>query len=125
MIVLTSFSVKVVKMLAIVRDLSENRTFRRIQRTKYRFALYCEFTRGDPNIKIEHVSPYFLGQFIYVALYQCIITHTFRCRKCNYLFINSSAMDLSHNRNAVDSEALYPRRLMSPYQHILLSIIAK
>lgn len=60
-------------MLAIVRDLSENRTFRRIQRTKYRFALYCEFTRGDPNIKIEHVFPYFLGQLIYAALCQCII----------------------------------------------------
>lgn len=60
-------------MLAIVRDLSENRTFCRIQRTKYRFALYCEFTRGDPNIKIEHVFPYFLGQVIYVALYQYII----------------------------------------------------
>ena len=60
-------------MLAIVQDLSENRTLRRIQRTKYRFALYCEFTSGDPNIKIEHVFPYFLGQHIYVVLCQCII----------------------------------------------------
>ena len=68
-------------MLAIVRDLSENRTFCRIQRTKYLFALYCEFTRGDPNIKIEHVFPYFLGQFIYVALYQCIIPLTPQVRE--------------------------------------------
>lgn len=75
-------------MLAIVRDLSENRTFRRIQRTKYRFALYCEFTRGDPNIKIEHVFPYFLGQFIYVVLYQHIIFRTFRVNLYMQLYIN-------------------------------------
>ena len=73
-------------MLAIVRDLSENRTFRRIQRTKYRFALYCEFTRGDPNIKIEHVFPYFLGQLIYVALYQHITPrYTFRVKTCMFV----------------------------------------
>lgn len=64
-------------MLAIVRDLSENRTFRRIQRTKYRFALYCEFTRGDPNIKIEHVFPYFLGQILHVAHADCLRTKFF------------------------------------------------
>ena len=93
-------------MLAIVRDLSGNRTFRRIQRTKYRFALYCEFTRRDPNIKIKHVFPYFLGQFIYVGLYQCITYRSFRVGKYNYLFINSSAIVLSHNRNAVRSDAL-------------------
>lgn len=81
MIVLTSFSVKVVKMLAIVRDLSENRTFRRIQRTKYRFALYCEFTRGDPNIKIEHVFPYFLGQLIDMGLYQYFTYRSFQVGK--------------------------------------------
>ena len=32
--------------------------------------------------------PYFLGQFIYVALYQCIIPHTFRCGTKRTLIIN-------------------------------------
>ena len=50
--------------------------------------------------------PYFLGQLIYMALYQCITYRSFRVGKYNYLFINSSAIVLSHNRNAVRSDVL-------------------
>ena len=30
-------------------------------------------------VRQHNCTPYFLGQFIYVALYQCIIPHTFQC----------------------------------------------
>ena len=54
----------------------------------------------------QNRTPYFLGQFIYVGLYQCITYRSFRVRKYNYIFINSSAIVLSHNRNAVRSDVL-------------------
>ena len=54
----------------------------------------------------QNKIPYFLGQLIYAALYQCIIANAFRVRQYSYLFINSSAIVLSHNRNAVRSDVL-------------------
>ena len=39
-------------------------------------------------LRKQNSIPYFLGQLIYVALYQCIITHTFRVNFYIWLSIN-------------------------------------
>ena len=36
----------------------------------------------------QNSIPYFLGQFVYVALYQCIIPRTFRVRRSMYLSVS-------------------------------------
>ena len=70
--------------------------------------LFILFPKCTINVSFwkQNNIPYFLVQIIDATLYQCITYRFFRVGKYNYLFINSSAIVLSHNRNAVRSNAL-------------------
>ena len=57
-------------------------------------------------VRKQNSIPYFLGELIHIAISQCVIANAFRVRQYSYIFINSSAIVLSHNRNAVRSDVL-------------------